>query len=312
MVYGWGGGILSVKNSRAFRCPVIAKRQDYGGTFFGTIVVDSIEVSNNFTSTYTAVDLATDPLGASTPIYAPKAIEVSNLKRFGKASGSNAELIPVAIKVKDAASVVYAPARIKVADISCSFPSWRFGLRVDTLNMEAFSSTFPITKILVSNCYPDIAATGASSNLNTGILEYDAIRTPTTPVRPNLIVNNADNIGVRIRNAANVDIRMNGVGINALQVDTASATQPAIVIDACRLFTAAAGFANAPVGGTTSGSTGYTTIRNSEVGAALFDLSLVAALQGITIRKGANQPTLPSGVTAAQAFTGWQKAGMFS
>lgn len=310
MVYGWGGGILSVKNSRAYRCPVIATRQDYGGTFFGSLIVGEVEVSHSGTSTYTAVDLATNALGASTAVTAPKAIEVSNLRRIGKASGSNAELIPIAIKVLDAASVVYAPARIKVDDIACAFALWRFGMRIDTQNMEANQST-TITRILVSNCYPDAPATGASSVLTTGILDYDSIRTPTSAVRPNLKVCDSDHIGARIRNAVNVDIRMVNTNINAIVVDTASATKPTVVLDACRLLTPAAGFAAAPIGGSTSGVLGYTILRDCEI-AGLFDLSLVAALQGNTIRTGANQPTLPAAVTAALAFSGWQKAGMFS
>jgi hypothetical protein len=311
VVYGWGGGVLSVKNSRAYRCSVIATREDYGGTFFGSLIVDNVETSNNFTSTYTVIDLANNALGASTPVFAPVTIEVANLRRVGKATANSAELIPIAIKVLNATSVVYAPISIKATNITCAH-AWRFGLRIDILNMEGSSSLNGyLTRIMVSDCYPESVANGAASVLTSGILDYDSLRTPTNAVRPMLKVSDSDHIAARIRNPINVDIRMSNTGINAIVVNTDSATKPTVVIDACRLLSPAAGFSVAPIGASTSGANGYTILRDCEI-AGLFDLSLAAALQGNTIRTGANQPTLPATVTAALAFSGWQKSGAFS
>lgn len=308
MVYGWGGGVLSVKNSRAYRCSVIATRSDYGGTFFGSLVVDGVEVSHNGTSTYTAVDLATNALGASSAVYAPATIEVANLKRVGKASANNPELIPVAVKVLDAASVVYAPARIAVSNVGC-FPLWRFGLRVDVLNMEANPST-TATRITVANSHADVAANGAASVLSTGILDYDAIRVPTTLVRPNVKTNGCENIAVRMRSTANCDVRLVDTDINAVVTLSGSANR--VILDACRLRAMASGFVNAPIGAATSSTSGFTTLRDCEISALAYDLSAVAALQGNTIQQGASQPILPATVTPALAFSGWQKAAIFS
>lgn len=305
MVYGWGGGILSVKNTRLHRCPAVATREDYGGTFFGDIVVTNCETENSTTSTLYVVDLLTNPLGASTAVYAPTTISVSNVKRTGKASGNNAELVPVAVKVRGATDVVYAPTSVDVRSIT-SHPSWRFGLRLDTLNLEANQSN-PVTAISFADVYPDVAATSA-----TGVLDLASIRTPTTPVRPTIRGSNADNIHIQNLAAANLTISLNNVGLNGLKVDTAAAAQPTVTINGGKLAIAASGYTNAPIGGGTSGTSGYTTLNGVEIPAVAFDLSLVAAFIGCTVRNGATPPLLPFGVTASLAFTGWRKAGAFA
>lgn len=311
MVYGWGGGLLSAKNSRFYRCVPISARQDWGGTFFGQIVVDSCEVSNNFTASLTLVDLATNPLGASTPVYAPSLIKVSNVTRIGAASSNNGEIIPVALKVSDATSVVYSPAVIEVVNVSCSFSQWRFGMRVDTLNLEAYPVTLN-TRIVIDGVYPDAVPNSSSGVLTAGVLEYDSIRTPTNPVRPQIKVTDSENIAIRCRNSNFVDIRINNASICAIVVDTATATKPVVSVDSSRFVSMPSGMTATVIGAGNSGTDRQTIIRNSEFAALGFDLSNVAALSGNTIRTGGTQPTLPAGCTAALAFTGWQKSGVFS
>lgn len=303
MVYGWGGGVLSVKNSRLHRCAAISNRPDYGNTFFGDLVVSDCEAENNFTSTYRLVDLETNPLGASTPVYAPTSITVNNVKRVGRASGSNAEFIPVAIKVRGATDVVYSPTNIGVSGIDC-FPSWRFGLRVDTMNMEA-NPSHPICRIVFDNVRPDTTATSA-----TGVLDFSAIRTPTTRVRPWIRGADSENIYIQNMAPANLEIDLANVSINGVLVDKAAAAQPTVTLTNCKLKNPA--YTNAPVGGGSSSSNGYTTLSGCEIAAVQFDLSLISAAIGTTVRNGALSPTLPAGVTVSDLFTGWRKPGAFA
>lgn len=311
IMYGWGGGILSVKNSRFYRCNPIKSRDDWGGTFFGSIIVDSIEVSDNFSAALTIVDLATNPLGASAGVYSPESIEVSNVKRVGAARSNGGEIIAAAIKVAAPSSVVYAPSRIDVRNIGCSFSMWRFGLRIDSLNMEGYPGTL-VTRILIDGVYPDMAASSSSNIPTSGILDYDAIRTPASYARPNIKVSNAENIAIRCRSADFVDIRAINAGLNAISVDTAAAKKQAVIVDACRFLSLAVGATAAVIGASNSGTDRYTVIRDCEIAAAAFDFSSVAAMSGNTIRAGATQPSLPAGCTPALAFTGWQGASVFS
>lgn len=304
MVYGWGGGILSVKNSRVYRSSVITSRQDYGGTFFGSMFVDNVEVNNNFTSTYYAVNLLTNPLGASIPVYAPDVIAVSNLRRTGRASGSNAEFIPVALAVRGASDVVYSPTTVSVSNVSC-FPGWRFGLRLDTLNMEANPAN-PALAINVTSCGGDVVST-----TTTGILDLNSIRTPAAPVRPAITVADCSNIHIQNRAPGNLSIVCSNSSINGINTLAPAQANLTTVLYNCKLALLATGYVNAPVGGVTNGTNSFTSLAGCDIGAVSWDLQNVASLIGNTIRKGSGIPLLPIGVTTAQAFTGWQKSGFF-
>ena len=307
MVYGWGGGLLSVKNSRLYRCPAIQRRGDYGGTFFGDVVVDGCEFNNNFSATLIAVDLEVSPLGAATPVYAPKTISVLNCKRTGIASSANAEFIPVRLKVKDASSVVYAPISISAHNITCH-QSWRFGMRVDWLNMEANPAT-SLMRIEFSNVFPTSPA-----STTTGIIEYASIRTPAAKVQPWIVGHDAEHIHVVCTSDNNAQIIMNNVGINGVAVNNTN--PPRCLLDACKFTNSATGYSSpsnlAPVGGPQVGNNVFTTVSNCEVGASnIWDFSKISAAIGNTIRGGTQTPVLPAGVTPTLFFTGWRAAGSF-
>lgn len=305
IVYGWGGGVISAKDCRAYRTAVIKRRGDYGGQFFGDLVVADCEVSDKDSVSFIVVDLETNGgIGASTPVVAPNSITVTNVKRTGRANGGNAEFIPVRLKINNAASVVYAPALIAVRGLSCH-PGWRFGLRLDTLNMEANLAN-PITQIIVDGVTPDSACSNVS-----GMLDYPAVRVPAAPVRPRFQVVNSEHIHLQCLTAANLEIIVDNCSVNAIKVDTASATQPKVSVKNCRLLTAASGYANAPIGGGVSGTSGHTMLENCEIAAVAFDLSLVACAIGNTIRNGGLSPILPGAATAATFFTGYRQAGAF-
>lgn len=304
MVYGWGGGILSVKNSRVYRSSVIAARDDYGGSFFGAMIVDNVEVNNNFTSTYYAINLLSNALGASIPVYAPEIISVSSIRRTGRASGANAEFVPVAVAVRGVTDVVYAPNTINVDNVSC-YAGWRFGLRVDTLNMEANPAS-PITIISVNNAQADTTPTTTN-----GILDLTSIRTPTVPVRPRISVSNSSNVHIQNFAAGNLDIFCYNSNINGISTLLTAQSNLVTQLVSCRLVTMATGYTNAPIGGITNGTNSFTSLSNCDISALTWDLSNVASFIGNTIRKGSGTPLLPAGVTTTQAFTGYQKTGFF-
>jgi len=305
MVYGWGGGILSVKNSRLYATSAIRSRGDYGATFFGDFIVENCETNSPGTSTYYVVNLFTNPLGASVPVYAPTSITVQNFNRVGVASGTNAQIAPVAIAVKDSASVVYAPAYINVNNITCSM-TWRFGLLIDLLSMEN-NPVLGRTRYVISNV---IASAPASTT--TGILETASVRTPSSPVVLNMNISDCENIYINTALTNGPNILLDNCAMNGILVDTAAATQPRIIITSCRFISSATGLtAPIPVGGGQSGNNNYTTLANCEVSAGEWDFSLVSAATGITVRKGTVSPVLPATATFSTFYTGWQAVGAF-
>jgi hypothetical protein len=309
MTYGWGGGVLKVSNTRLYGCPAIQSRQDWGGTFFGELKVDAVEVNHNGTASYTVVDLATNGLGASTQVTGPETISVTNVTRVGKASASPSEIIPVSIRVGgphdavDASYAVTAPSHIAVDNIVC-FAGWRIGMRLDYFNLEANPSSAQITRVTMGRCLADTSANGTTQ----GIFGYPSVRTPTTPAKMSFRFNATENIGIQCLSTASLDMAAVGCSVNACLVDQTLASQPNIQFDACRFITMTA----AAIGGKTSANAGYTVLRNCEVSNSAWDLSQVAALSGVTVRNPGTAVILPSGVTTAQAFAGWQKTGAFA
>ena len=306
VAYGWGGGIISVKNSRLNRCPAVSSRSDYSGQFFGDLVVANCEATSNFTSTLYLVDLEANPLGASTAIHAPRSIQISNVTRTSAALASNAEFIPVRLRILDAASVVYAPNLIMVDNLNY-FRSWRFGLRIDSLNLEASPTFGSQMRVVVTNVLP--TSTAATT---TGILDYANIRTVASPIDLEFFIANCDNVHLSCLLTNGPKIYMTDSSINAVKVDTGAVVQPLVLIKGCRFLDSATGYsAPYPVGGTNTGNDKHTTLIGCDIGAADWDLSLIAAAHSTLVRAGSGTPTLPATVAPVDLFTGWRKAGVF-
>jgi hypothetical protein len=305
MVYGWGGGLLSIKNCRIYNTTPLSSRGDYGGTFFGDFVVENCEINAPGTTTIYVVDLQSNPLGASSPVYAPTTITVNNVRRVGVATGNNAPMLPVVLQIKDASSVVYAPAFININNITCSM-TWRFGLKVDVLNLEN-NPVFGGTSYVISNVHASAQAT-----TTTGILEYANIRTPSSAVQLTIKASACSNIYIDTALTNSPTITLNDCMVNGVKVDTAAVTQPLIIITSCRFITQATGSAVPyPVGGGASGNNRYTTLANCEVSSGEWDFSRVRAATGVTVRVGSLSPTLPAGATFADFYNGWRAAGGF-
>jgi hypothetical protein len=306
MVYGWGGGVLSVKNCRLYRCSAIATRGDYGGQFFGDLVVANCESTNNGSASLIVVDLEENPLGASVPVHAPRTVTVTNVTRSAQASTTGTtEVIPVRIRIKDASSIVYAPNVIKVENINY-YRNWRFGLRIDTLNMEISPVFGGEMRVICSSIFATTTSTST-----TGILDYPSIRTPSSPVVPYITVSDCENVHISCQSGANARIFISDSSVNAVAVNALAATQPWVMLRSCRLVSLASGYSPVPVGGARSGNNNYTTLIGCEISGSAWNLSLVSAAQGNLVRNAGTAPTLPSGATLTDFFSGWRMSGGF-
>lgn len=302
VVYGWGGGIISVKNCRAYNCSAVGVRSDYGGSFFGSIIIDGLDVVHDGTSRYYAFDGQRYKPGASTDVYLPRSIEIRGVRRHGNTLGLGAELQPFDIEVNPAtAGKVYAPAKITVSDFEAKTDSvW--GWKLDVNNMEAPPDSYSVTWVHVSDM--KFNAAGSSSS---GVRDYVNTRAITTPVQLRCFFSNCWNLNVNSTlNSDNQQWTVIGGSINRLEVRQSSPYANVIVIGA-KMLAVPSGIANPIIGSGQSGNIYYTMLKDCEV-AVDVDLSKVAIFQGTIIRNTAN-PILPATVTAANAFTGWIKAG---
>lgn len=308
VVYGWGGGIISVRNSRCYRTTaVVSHRSDWGGSFFGEIIVDNVEVNSNWAVNVYVVDLATNPLGASTGVYAPSTIKVSNVTRTGIASGTNGTLNAVLLKVGDAAYVVYAPASVVVSNLaSTSLPAnWRVNMFLDILNMERAPGS-NATTVSING----VRQTGVATDA-TGFVDYDSIRTPSSAVALRLYVSDCENFHAKVRLTNGPVIVIRDSGINGVSTVTSS-TRARVDIDGCRFLSAASGYTNPPVGGGRSGNNNYTSVINSDFGSSTaFDCSTISLAIGNAVRAGSTAPLLPVAADLDTFFTGFRAAGAF-
>lgn len=307
VIYGWGGGILSVRDCRAYQTAVVGLRTGHGGTWFGSVIVDNVEVNHPGTVTYYVVDMATQAMGASTDVHAPHTVRVTNITRTGKASGNNATIVPFRIQVRGATDVVYAPTAIEIAGImSTTLPvHWRCIVQLDLLNMErAPGSTY--TAVALSGIRPSVAATST-----TGLVDFDSIRTPSSSVVLKLAVADCENFHAAIRLTNGPSIVIRDSSINGISTVT-SGTRARVDIDGCRFHNGASGYTNPPVGGGRSGSSYFTSVTNSEFAAdEAFDCSTVSLAFGNYVRPTATAPLIPAAATLTTWFTGFMAAGAF-
>lgn len=306
VVYGWGGGIWSVKNCRVHRCSVLTNRDDYGGTFFGHIVIADNEVQHNGTQTYVICSLET--LGASTAVYAPETITIRGVKRYGapQTPGAAATIDALRLAVATPASqVVYAPDEITISDIS-SFAGWRIGSKIDILNMEAHAASVGRLRINLSGIHADTIA-----QTTTGIVEYPNARTPSSPVIPYVKALDVQNLYLSFTPDVVHEIICHSCDLNGINANLANTQQPYVEVRNCRLRTPVSGVSPAPLGGTTSAGTGHTILSNTKIYSTGFELQYIAAAQGCLVASGLS-PTLPGGVAIADLFTGWVKSSTFA
>lgn len=305
--FGWGGGVISVTDTRVDYSHAVQGRDDYGGTFFGSIVVKNVQLNHPANAKVPVVML--DKLGASTPVYAPETIIIDGVTRIEGRPAGNFGIDAFRIRVLNPATQqVFAPARIEVRNVSSS-PNWAFSARLDLYNMEPAPNANNRLRVLLENISADKVASVAAIE---GLSAYSAVRTPTNRIRPRFEVNNCWNFYLDMRyDVPEFEVFMTGGSLNGIIRDTGHTNQPRIHLRGVDLADNVVGSSPAPVGGTTSATSGHTTLSDCYISSSAFDLSLVAAFQGCIVRSGVS-PTLPAGVTTADIFTGWRKSATFA
>lgn len=303
VVYGWGGGLLSVKNCRLYNCPAVSVRSDYGGTFFGSFVIDGMDVVHDGTNRYYVLDGQRYKPGASTDVLLPREITIKNVRRHNNTLSSNAELQPFDIQVEPtAAGKVFAPRKIVVSDFAGMYAN-TFGWSIDFLNMEGAPDAYNVTWIYVDNVFA-----GTASAYSAGCRDYPNTRAITNPVQIRAHFNNCWNLCINSTlQSSGQQWNVQGGLVNQIVVNTAS-PYANVVVQGAKLVAGATGTANPKIGSGHSGTGYYTILRDCEIGYD-YDLQDVQVFQGCVIRTTSN-PLLPAGVTSKEAFNGWIKAGV--
>ena len=302
VVYGWGGGILSVRDCRLYNCAAVSVRSDYGGTFFGSFVIDGMDVVHDGTNRYYVLDGQRYKPGASTDVLLPREITIKNVRRHNNTLSSNAELQPFDIQVEPtAAGKVFAPRKIVVSDFAGMYAN-TFGWSLDTLNMEGSPDSYNVTWIYVDN-----VLAGSASAYNAGCRDYANTRAITNPVQIRAHFNNCWNLCINSTlQSSGQQWNVLGGLVNQIVVNTAS-PYANVVVQGAKLVAGATGTANPKIGSGHSGTGYYTILRDCEIGYD-YDLTNIAVAQGNIVRNTAN-PLLPAGVTSRELFVGWTKAG---
>lgn len=304
VVYGWGGGIIKITNCRLYQCSALSVRSDYGGTFFGSVVIDGIDVTHDGTNRYYVVDGQRYKPGASTDVYLPREITIKNVRRHNNTLGASAELQPMDIQVEStAAGKVYAPRKIVVGDFAGRYSN-TFGWSIDFLNMEGAPDAYNVTWIYVDNVFA-----GSASAYDAGCRDYPNTRAITNPVQIRAHFSNVWNLCINSTlQSSGQQWNVSGGLVNQIVVNPAS-PYANVVVQGAKMVAGATGTTNPKIGSGNSGTGYYTILRDCEIGYD-YDLQDVHAFQGCVIRTTSN-PLLPGGVTATLAFTGWRAAGVF-
>lgn len=167
VVFGCGGGAMSIRNSRFIDCAVLSSRQDYGGYWFGDCVISDVTIERNNSATVGVVDMETNPVGFTTagvtslPLF--DTIRISDIHRVGYTG--TAYLSAVRIKVKSGGEgKMVAPASINIDGISgAATVGWSFFNTIDLLNMTQTARV----DVNMSNIHPSRAM--SLSNFDSGL-----------------------------------------------------------------------------------------------------------------------------------------------
>ncbi|MEN2431094.1 hypothetical protein [Comamonas sp. F1-6] len=299
---GWGGGVVKVTNTTLYGCPAISTRDDYGGHFDGAWIVDGFEISmGNSFGTFPVIDCATSPIGASTAIQPPDSI-VSNLQRVAGSTAAGGEITPVAIKIRQNGDQVRAPNLVSVSNIESS-EGWRFSLKLDWMNF--ITNARGEMRVNINDVDASMRA-----NTSSGVQGYPAFA--STPASRAFLSINCS----AVRNLALRCLRPDITSIDLLDCALNEATVPnpsRLKILGGQLIAPTEGVSTVVIGALRGSATReYTFLQGVTVSPyAEWDLSKVAALSGVLVERGTLTATLPSGVTPAMAFTGWNDGVIF-
>jgi len=305
---GWGGGSLKITDCKFIDSPVIQYRGDYGGIFWGDIIIDGVEgVDSGFI--WTIVDADTNPVG-STVLSGPvaKSIVVRNAHRSDlDGNGDNREIVPVHITVDSTSGTLapIAPTNIQVDNVTGS-GNWRMQCYVDYQNMVLAADT--------DNCtwnFTNIKATRANFSGN-GIhipTQYAGAASGVGDYRVQLRVSDSTKISINVDEHPKVDVYVYETDLNRIvtpsgadvEIDGGTMENPQLL-----------GAETHTVVGNAKSGVGYTTVRNVKVqgidASEGWDFSNVENMSGVDIPDVSTNDGMiyPTGCDRLQAFFGWK------
>ncbi len=302
--YGWGGGIISVRNVEVADTTVISYRGDYGGNFLGDMIVDDVTMNmtgatGNGTTTFDfATIVALNAVGGSLPIQAPRSITVKNVKVRSKSNG-----LAIRPLFVDPAStrVVTAPINVTIDNVTSN-------VRCAITHGLSYSSMIAATNrrhtVYLSNLSSDLFNGDSVSTIYDpkSVLLQDA---PTAP-KPVIHISHCYGVsGYFASLNAEIDISHSSVrGWKSFSGATPLQTITFNDIDVIGTIS---------MGGESQGTLGDGAsnifIYNARV-RATSNLSAASAIQGVTIYTGVTC-TLGGSVTATTAFSGWKHPTRF-
>lgn len=167
VVFGCGGGALSIHNSRFTDCAVLSSRQDYGGYWFGDCVISDVTIERNNSATALVIDMETNPVGftaagvASLPLF--DTIRVSGVHRAAYVGTAYLSAIRVKVKAGSEGKLV-APSSVNIDGVSgAATVGWSFFNTFDLLNMTQGARV----DVNMSNIHPSRAM--SLSNFDSGL-----------------------------------------------------------------------------------------------------------------------------------------------
>lgn len=300
--YGWGGGELRIKNCKAINTPLLTSRVDYGGNWFGNMIIDGVTLENNNISEYVITDIKA---GANIATQLPETIEIRNVTQVGVTRTKDDASMKVSI-IRNSAypGQVQAPLNVIIDGLQ-SYAAARFDAVIDYGSFNRDPSYFR-NLLAISNV--KLIALATKYVKGTGVIIPAPSITPTSPAVVHVDISDCDSIlwDSSDSTTAPRKIDIANTGVTALAT---GANSPQVNLMGCDLEIAATGFGtNTPIGSSASGSARYTKMVDCTIWPSAFDLSKVAAAQGCIFLQGATAPLLPAGWSFEDFFIGKKTA----
>lgn len=296
--YGWGGGQIKITNCVAmFVGAIVETRVDYGGEFFGDIIVDGIEYDANWTGTALIADITG---GSTIPTQLPNAIILDNVRWRGVSVNTYDGVMSMELNRRGVAEV-YAPSLIRISNWSSKVNMY-LNINLDLGSMSRKVGEYRTTLEIQDCTCERIPKKG------DGILLLTPSFVPASPVSLYITTSNTDMILIEEGTSEVLrQVDMSNCGVSGVVCNNTKSSRPSVYMTGGELRYPAADFTGqVEVGANASGGDRRTKLTGVTVHAVDFDLSYVASSIGTSFLTGAITPTLPAGATFTTMFTGWQ------
>jgi hypothetical protein len=299
IIYGWGGGVLEVRDCTFINCPAIRHRDDYSGAWYsGGFTVNGATLINTAFEAV-VVDLATSEVGSAgaiTPL--PEYIRISGVSRTNRAGtvDANAQISGVKISVYADGLDVVSPNDISISDITSPM-RWQFHNEIPILDMQQYSTSRMMVNISDVKARNKVTAVTRAS-----FLVPAAAKTvpPANPITASVVASDVLNFSVEAP-TGDIEVTVDGGSVN--RIKTASGRRVMIrgaaLIDDAFFGSETA----APIGSGYGSATRYVSLIGCNVHGT-YDLSAAQLLSGVAI-PNSQSVTLPGGATTTTAVTGW-------